>query len=185
MNKVNDHTWRPQLRCNDNYTFTCPGWNTYPTSDNVDDMQWHKMELYIDVGTSGDNNAHLWIKIDGDMISELSSFSLTQSGNISSNPIDFLQGWPSNVGGTDAVIQQRTWLDDLEIYILDGPDDIPPELSTYATADVNQNGSVNVQDMQLVVNVILGSAENERADVDGNGEVNVQDVQAVVNEVVG
>ena len=57
--------------------------------------------------------------------------------------------------------------------------------NSFSQYDINQDGSVNVQDVQLVVNVILGNATNSRADVDNSGDVNVQDVQAVVNEVVG
>jgi len=44
---------------------------------------------------------------------------------------------------------------------------------------------VNVVDVQLVVNVFLGSQTDPevvaRADVNGDGEVNVLDVQAIVN----
>ncbi len=57
-------------------------------------------------------------------------------------------------------------------------------LDTYADEDVNQDGQVNISDVQLVVNVILGNATNSRADVNGDGSINIQDVQAVVNEIV-
>ncbi len=49
--------------------------------------------------------------------------------------------------------------------------------------DVNQDGSVNIQDVQLVVNVILGNVINSRADVNGDGSTNVSDVQTVINEI--
>ncbi len=55
----------------------------------------------------------------------------------------------------------------------------------YADEDVNQDGSVTVNDVQIVVNVILGTTTNSRADVNGSGTTDVQDVQAVVNEVIG
>jgi len=55
----------------------------------------------------------------------------------------------------------------------------------YADEDVNQDGAVTVNDVQIVVNVILGTTSNNRADVNGSGTTDVQDVQAVVNEVIG
>ncbi len=54
----------------------------------------------------------------------------------------------------------------------------------YANTDVNQDGSVDVNDIQIVVNVILGNTTNSRADVNGNGTTDIQDVQAIVNEVI-
>ena len=51
--------------------------------------------------------------------------------------------------------------------------------------DINQDGSVDVLDVQLCVNVFLGSDSDpaivSRADVNGNGVVNVLDVQLTVN----
>jgi M6 family metalloprotease-like protein len=51
--------------------------------------------------------------------------------------------------------------------------------------DLNQDGRVNVLDIQLCVNVVLGSETNPetiaQADVNGDGVVNVLDVQAIVN----
>ncbi|HLC05994.1 MAG TPA: dockerin type I domain-containing protein [Anaerolineales bacterium] len=52
-------------------------------------------------------------------------------------------------------------------------------------ADVNQDGRVDVLDVQLCVNVFLGTQTDPgivaRADINGDGAVNVLDVQAVVN----
>ncbi len=56
---------------------------------------------------------------------------------------------------------------------------------SYVNEDVNQDGSVNISDVQLVVNVILGNAESGRADVNGDGMVTISDVQAVANNIVG
>jgi hypothetical protein len=51
--------------------------------------------------------------------------------------------------------------------------------------DVNQDGRIDVLDVQLCVNVFLGTQTDPaivaRADVNGDGAVNVLDVQAVVN----
>jgi parallel beta-helix repeat protein len=52
-------------------------------------------------------------------------------------------------------------------------------------ADINQDGHIDVLDVQLCVNVFLGAQTNPgiigRADVNGDGAVNVLDVQAIVN----
>lgn len=55
--------------------------------------------------------------------------------------------------------------------------------------DVSLDGLVNVIDVQMCVNVILGSETTPevviRADVNGDGGVNVLDVQAIVNIILG
>jgi hypothetical protein len=55
-------------------------------------------------------------------------------------------------------------------------------------ADVNQDGQVNVLDVQLCVNVILGSETDPdivaHADVNEDGDVNVLDVQTIVNAIL-
>jgi len=52
-------------------------------------------------------------------------------------------------------------------------------------ADLNLDGQVDVLDVQLCVNVFLGSETDPekvaRADVNGDGAVNVLDVQVIVN----
>ncbi len=51
--------------------------------------------------------------------------------------------------------------------------------------DVNGNGSVGVEDVNEVINVMLGKAENAKADLSGNGTVGVEDVNAVINIMLG
>ncbi len=58
------------------------------------------------------------------------------------------------------------------------------EYVDYADEDVNRDNYVNISDVQLVVNVILGNATNSRADVNGDGNYTVSDVQEVVNGIV-
>lgn len=52
-------------------------------------------------------------------------------------------------------------------------------------ADLNQDGSINVLDVQLCVNVFLGTETEpgivSRADVNGDETVDVLDVQTIVN----
>jgi len=69
---------------------------------------------------------------------------------------------------------------------------VPPTALPTATSvsvsepeDINQDGRVNVLDVQLCVNVFLGTQTDPgivaRADINGDGAVNVLDVQAIVN----
>ena len=55
-------------------------------------------------------------------------------------------------------------------------------------ADLNGDGQVNVLDVQLAVNVFLGTQTDpalvSRADINGDGTVNVLDVQAIANIVL-
>ncbi|KAF5438067.1 hypothetical protein C5S35_00860 [Candidatus Methanophagaceae archaeon] len=55
--------------------------------------------------------------------------------------------------------------------------------------DLNHDGKVNIQDVQLCVNVILGTETNSeivaKADVNDDGEINVLDLQAIVSICCG
>ncbi|MBR1476311.1 MAG: glycosyl hydrolase 53 family protein [Muribaculaceae bacterium] len=62
------------------------------------------------------------------------------------------------------------------------------ELAAFAPAiagDVDGNGSVGIEDVNEVINVMLGKAENALADVDGGGSVGIEDVNAVINIMLG
>ena len=56
------------------------------------------------------------------------------------------------------------------------------------SGDLSLDGLVNVVDLQLAVNVVLGGETEPgltvRADVNGDGQVNVLDVQAIVNIIL-
>lgn len=54
---------------------------------------------------------------------------------------------------------------------------------TLSTGDVNRDGAVNVADLQLVINAVLGLNTLPDADVDGGG-VTATDVQHLVNRVL-
>jgi hypothetical protein len=61
----------------------------------------------------------------------------------------------------------------------------PPTPGPPPTADINLDGRVDVLDVQLCVNVFLGTESEpgivERADTNGDGRLDVLDVQSVVN----
>ncbi|SVD43497.1 uncharacterized protein METZ01_LOCUS396351, partial [marine metagenome] len=51
--------------------------------------------------------------------------------------------------------------------------------------DVNGDGSINVQDIIMVVNLILDDDYSTVADLNGDGSVNVQDIILIVNMILG
>ena len=58
--------------------------------------------------------------------------------------------------------------------------------SGFSPCDVNQDGSMNVGDVQFVINPALGvSASLSALDLNQDGVVNVVDVQTVINAVLG
>ena len=62
-------------------------------------------------------------------------------------------------------------------------------VSTTLSGDLNADGSVNALDLQLEVNVILGTNTDPtvraRADLNGDSAVNALDLQMLVNKVLG
>ena len=53
------------------------------------------------------------------------------------------------------------------------------------TGDVNGDGTVNITDVNLVINSILADSYSTEADVNNDGTVNVSDVNQVINLILG
>lgn len=51
--------------------------------------------------------------------------------------------------------------------------------------DVNNDGEVNIADVNTVINVILGGGSSQSADVNNDGEVNITDINAVIDVILG
>ena len=51
--------------------------------------------------------------------------------------------------------------------------------------DVDGNGIVDIADMNIVIDVILGLDQNPKADVDGNGIVDIADMNIVIDAILG
>ena len=70
------------------------------------------------------------------------------------------------------------------------PEDVtfPITVSEYRLGDVDLNGKVNVVDVMLVVNRVLGETaanyHDEYADMDGNGKVNVVDIMTIIDVIL-
>lgn len=58
-------------------------------------------------------------------------------------------------------------------------------LETAKPGDVNEDGEVNIADVTMLVNVILGNAEAENADINADGTIDIADVTALVNIILG
>lgn len=66
----------------------------------------------------------------------------------------------------------------------------PIETSDYVVGDINGDGRVDVTDVNLAVNYILGKQQFtpeqfKRGDVNGDGVIDVTDVNAIVNIILG
>ena len=51
--------------------------------------------------------------------------------------------------------------------------------------DVNNDGEVNIADVNVIINVILGSGTHISADVNADGEINIADVNAIISIILG
>ncbi len=63
---------------------------------------------------------------------------------------------------------------------------LDPTLDPASTqvGDVNDDGEVNIADVNAVIDTILASLYSKRADVNGDGEVNIADVNAVIDIIL-
>ncbi len=62
----------------------------------------------------------------------------------------------------------------------------PAEAAQFIRGDVNGDASVNIVDIQLLVNKILGIAVGSvDGDLNRDGNTNVQDLQLLVNVILG
>ncbi len=53
----------------------------------------------------------------------------------------------------------------------------------YATADVNQDNTVDISDIVAVINVIAGTDSNDKADVNADGKTDISDIVAIINSI--
>ena len=52
--------------------------------------------------------------------------------------------------------------------------------------DVNMDGIINILDVIVIINMILGAEdENALADLNGDGSINIQDIILAINIILG
>ena len=59
------------------------------------------------------------------------------------------------------------------------------ELVRKTSADVNEDGFININDVVSVINQMAGTATWRYADVNGDGDVDINDVVAIINKMAG
>ena len=52
------------------------------------------------------------------------------------------------------------------------------------TGDVNNDGVVNISDINVLVNMILTNNQSPAGDVNGDGQVNISDINATINIIL-
>ena len=130
LKKNNPDSFHITIRSNPGYTITV---NTYPGNPggvNIDDMEWHKFEVGIDLGTTGATGSY-FVEIDDETLISQTSVTFRDQQNINNGVALGIIQWPSNTSGTLTGTAQ-TWLDDLEFYSISSLADIPSQLDTTA-----------------------------------------------------
>ena len=86
--------------------------------------------------------------------------------------MDYVENW----------IRQR--MEYLDTYVF--TDNPPVDPITYLKGDVNGDGEVNIADVNMLNNIILGGDDSSegRSDVNADGEVNIADVNEVINIIL-
>lgn len=101
------------LKDRDTYSLVVNKWLTH-SGGSLDDMEWHKLEVYVDVGTTGNSDGILTVTVDD--IQLFHQTGIRYNGTIHENPMSYLTGWPSNKSGGTPTTTCNTWLDELEIW---------------------------------------------------------------------
>ena len=58
------------------------------------------------------------------------------------------------------------------------------EVEASLKGDVNNDGEVNIADINAVIDIILTGGTSARADVNGDGEVNIADVNSLIDIIL-
>ncbi len=82
---------------------------------------------------------------------------------------------PAGLAGREAIVRFEIPGDYIEYKFIQG-DPIPP-VNPY---DVNRDGSVNIADINLVIDIILSGTFNANGDVNEDGSVNISDINEVI-----
>ena len=80
---------------------------------------------------------------------------------------------------TSGSTKNNCYLDDIKLYYRDtwGPELIP--------GDVNLDGEVNISDVNVIINVVLGGDDpNGLSDVNGDGEINIADINMLIDTIL-
>lgn len=116
--KNGDDNFHITIRSNPGYVIRYNRWLTF-SGGNLDNMEWHEMEVYLDLGTTGPTGS-FFVRVDGIYVADSSNVHFRDEINQNNGVALRTVGWPSNTSGGPPVGNGRTWLDDMEIW-----DDLP------------------------------------------------------------
>ena len=121
------------------------------------------------------DGGNTWTAITGDQTATLGS-TTTLIWSISySCPVRF------RINTTSGSKTNGCFLDDLKLFYDGEQHEIKPAIK----GDVNGDGIVDVDDMNTVINIVLGLVDaarfDGRADVNGDGKVDVEDMSGIIN----
>lgn len=115
--------------------------------------------------------------VDGFNLGFKIDWAVDENGNhVDLTHIDFIKVY-------NAVNQYCGWLGETSTEVAGGIDFHPDApMTEYLPEDVNQDGEVNIMDVDCVIGVILGGPDiyEGRADVNRDGEENIIDVDAII-----
>jgi len=163
------YTYFPDMTCNggcwgDVFTQAAPKIPLVPG-------QWQEVVFHIKLNTPGlhDGSQELWV----DGVKKISNPNMRwrDSTVLRLNQLAFANYMPG------ASTTEHIWVDDLVAWT-------PGSGTSFSPCDLNKDGTTNVMDVQLEVNMAIGVAPCT-ADINKDGVCNVVDVQRVVNAVLG
>ncbi len=92
--------------------------------------------------------------------------------------------WPNyhiSYSFADEVAWLKRWLKD-RIAWMDQQLDFDP--NAVDPADVNGDGTVNIADVNVIIDIILSGSSNPTGDVNNDGTVNIADLNAIINKIL-
>lgn len=119
------------------------------------------------------NDGSEWTKLNTDYLSVGGNAEATQFLTLELTAPTYFR--IAMAGGSD---KQPCYVDDIKFYYND--------VFTSVNGDVNGDGTVDISDVNAVINIMLGKADMvDAADVNGDGNVDISDVNAVINIMLG
>jgi len=90
----------------------------------------------------------------------------------------------SDSGNTELCITDTIVSDENGGGLLSSGDCIDVEISDVEPGDINNDGTLNVQDVVIMINYILGGVYDSNGDINNDGIINVQDVVILINLIL-
>ena len=140
--------------------------------DNINNLTLYDYNILYDIILNEEDPVNKYITSEQKRVSDL-----TSNGNISLNDLNML----GQFLGIEAIVDSEEYTSN---------EDETDEDLTSLLGDINNDGTVNVVDVVMLVNFILGettgtSEQEDVADYNEDGTVNVVDIVNIVHEILG